>query len=253
VEKTELLVAVEPFIVLVGWRPFAATARLLEQVGADESVLAALAAGDPRHAVRLLLTEHQVRADATAWARAVTAAGLDDVAGLAIAAVVARFDGDPGVAVAAMLQSTRLEPSDAVYVPAGVPHAYVCGLGVEIMTSSDNVLRMGLTSKRMSVEHTLAAIIPDRQPTIIRATGSHVYAPAGSPFTAVLARDEEVTAAPGSYRLVLALDDACEVRVDDANYAVAEGSALALPPNAATARVATPGRAVVVSSVEEVA
>lgn len=253
VEKTELLLALEPFTVLAGWRPFADSARILAAVGAHRQVVEAAAAGDPGAAVRLLLTDHQVHVDADAWTRALAAAGVDDVAAPAMTAVVARFGGDAGVAVAAMLASCELQPYDAVYVPAGVPHAYVAGLGVEIMTSSDNVLRMGLTSKRISVEHTLAALVPDRAPTIIRAPGDRRYTPAGAPFAVAVAQHGEVTANSASYRLILAVDGDCEVAVGEKTYSVPEGAALAVPPNARSARVASAGSAVVVSSSEEVA
>ena len=38
-----------------------------------------------------------------------------------------------------------------LFVPAGSVHAYISGLGVEIMASSDNVLRAGLTTKHVDV------------------------------------------------------------------------------------------------------
>jgi mannose-6-phosphate isomerase len=40
-------------------------------------------------------------------------------------------------------------------VPAGAPHAYLSGLGVEILGNSDNVLRAGLTHKEINVEELL--------------------------------------------------------------------------------------------------
>jgi mannose-6-phosphate isomerase len=66
-----------------------------------------------------------------------------------------RFDelypGDIGVIVALMLRDVRLNPGEALYLPAGNLHAYVHGVGVEIMASSDNVLRGGLTPKHVDV------------------------------------------------------------------------------------------------------
>ena len=54
----------------------------------------------------------------------------------------------------------RLEAGQAVYVPAGVPHSYIRGTGLEVMTSSDNVIRLGLTSKPVFVERALEALVP---------------------------------------------------------------------------------------------
>src|SRR4051794_30669411 len=42
-----------------------------------------------------------------------------------------------------------------MFVPAGGVHAYLSGMGVEIMASSDNVLRAGLTPKHVDVEELL--------------------------------------------------------------------------------------------------
>lgn len=41
----------------------------------------------------------------------------------------------------------RLEPFEAIYLAANEPHAYVSGELVEVMATSDNVIRAGLTPK----------------------------------------------------------------------------------------------------------
>ena len=43
-------------------------------------------------------------------------------------------------------------------MPAGAPHAYLHGTGVEIMGNSDNVLRAGLTHKPVAVEELLHVV-----------------------------------------------------------------------------------------------
>ena len=45
----------------------------------------------------------------------------------------------------------HLQPGQAVYQDAGLPHAYLEGQNVEIMSNSDNVLRGGLTPKHVDV------------------------------------------------------------------------------------------------------
>lgn len=249
VGKTELLIALEPFVVLVGWRPTADAAAVLRAVGADPDVVAALAAEEVPAAVRLLLGDRPVFTDADGWRSAATAAGLDEVAGTALAAVADRFGADPGVAVAALLRSEELAPGDAVFVPTGVPHAYVHGLGVEVMNSSDNVLRMGLTRKPMSVDHALAAVAAGRSGTVLRAPADGTYAPAGAPFTVRMVGGGEALAPAGHYRLVLAIDRTCVVVAGLDSYALEVGQALAVPAAAPPASVSTSGRAVVVSEV----
>jgi mannose-6-phosphate isomerase len=59
------------------------------------------------------------------------------------------------VVISLMCNHLTLAPGEAVFLPAGNLHAYLCGAGVEVMASSDNVLRGGLTHKHVD----LAALI----------------------------------------------------------------------------------------------
>ncbi|CAM5649297.1 hypothetical protein SVIOM74S_01659 [Streptomyces violarus] len=68
------------------------------------------------------------------------------------------YPGDPGVLAAMLLNHVRLQPGEALYLGAGVPHAYLNGLGVEIMANSDNVLRCGLTPKHVDVPELLRIV-----------------------------------------------------------------------------------------------
>jgi mannose-6-phosphate isomerase len=61
----------------------------------------------------------------------------------------AYFPGDPSVIAPLYLNVVELRPEEAIYIPAGILHAYVHGFGVELMSPSDNVLRGGLTKKRV--------------------------------------------------------------------------------------------------------
>jgi mannose-6-phosphate isomerase len=71
------------------------------------------------------------------------------------AALAETYPGDPGVVISLMCNHLKLAPGEAVYLPAGNLHAYLTGAGVEVMASSDNVLRGGLTTKHVD----LAALI----------------------------------------------------------------------------------------------
>ena len=62
------------------------------------------------------------------------------------------YPGDPGVIIALFMNHVWLEPGEALFLPAGNIHAYLSGLGVEIMAASDNVLRGGLTPKHVDVD-----------------------------------------------------------------------------------------------------
>ncbi|WP_323960819.1 mannose-6-phosphate isomerase, class I [Arthrobacter sp. JZ12] len=66
--------------------------------------------------------------------------------------------GDPGVLVALLLNRITLTPGQALYLPAGNIHAYLEGLGIEVMGSSDNVLRGGLTGKHVDTAELLKTV-----------------------------------------------------------------------------------------------
>jgi mannose-6-phosphate isomerase len=65
------------------------------------------------------------------------------------------YNGDPSVLSPLYLNLIDLKPGEAIFLPSGVLHAYIHGLGIELMANSDNVLRGGLTSKRIDVEELL--------------------------------------------------------------------------------------------------
>ncbi|HEY4107585.1 mannose-6-phosphate isomerase, class I [Puia sp.] len=52
----------------------------------------------------------------------------------------------------------NLQPGEAIFQDAGLPHAYLEGQNVEIMANSDNVLRGGLTPKHVDVTELLKHI-----------------------------------------------------------------------------------------------
>ncbi|WP_265522588.1 mannose-6-phosphate isomerase, class I [Oerskovia flava] len=83
--------------------------------------------------------------------------------------------GDPGAIVSLMLNRVTLEPGESMFVPAGDVHAYLSGCAVEVMASSDNVLRAGLTSKRVDVDALLECATctpaPAARPRVSRAPG----------------------------------------------------------------------------------
>jgi mannose-6-phosphate isomerase len=60
-----------------------------------------------------------------------------------------------GVLSPIVLNLVRLEPQQAMYLPAGELHGYLEGVGVELMANSDNVLRGGLTPKHIDVQELL--------------------------------------------------------------------------------------------------
>ena len=68
------------------------------------------------------------------------------------------YPADMGVLSPALLNLVCLEPGQAMYLPAGQLHAYLDGVGIELMANSDNVLRGGLTPKHVDVPELLKVV-----------------------------------------------------------------------------------------------
>ena len=62
---------------------------------------------------------------------------------------------DIGVLSPIILNLICLKPGQAMFLPAGTLHAYLDGVGIELMANSDNVLRGGLTPKHVDVKELL--------------------------------------------------------------------------------------------------
>ncbi|MEZ8107169.1 mannose-6-phosphate isomerase, class I [Vibrio cortegadensis] len=69
------------------------------------------------------------------------------------------YDGDIGLLAPFILNTVELEPGEAMFLFAETPHAYVQGTAIEIMASSDNVLRAGLTPKHMDVPELIDNVV----------------------------------------------------------------------------------------------
>src|SRR5580658_9335281 len=62
---------------------------------------------------------------------------------------------DRGIFSIYLLNLVHLQPGQGTFQPAGVLHAYLEGVNVELMANSDNVLRGGLTTKHVDVPELL--------------------------------------------------------------------------------------------------
>ncbi|MCG7210056.1 mannose-6-phosphate isomerase, class I [Streptomyces arenae] len=161
--KPELICALTEFDGLCGFRAPEQAAELLDALGVDslKPYVDLLRAHPEEAALREVLTgiltadreemAHTV-AEATA---ACTRLGGDHAP---YAGIAHHYPGDPGVIAAMLLNHVRLQPGEALFLGAGVPHAYLDGLGVEIMANSDNVLRCGLTPKHVDVPELLRVV-----------------------------------------------------------------------------------------------
>lgn len=161
--KPELICALTEFDGLCGFRDPVAAADLLDGLGVDalKPYVDLLHAHPEDAALREVLTavltadpEEMSRTVAATMAACTRLGGAyEPYAGLAH-----HYPGDPGVIAAMLLNHVRLQPGEALFLGAGIPHAYLSGLGVEIMANSDNVLRCGLTPKHVDVPELLRVV-----------------------------------------------------------------------------------------------
>ncbi|MEV7523983.1 mannose-6-phosphate isomerase, class I [Streptomyces sp. NPDC091371] len=182
--KPEMLCALTPFDGLCGFRPPLEAAELLDGLGVDslKPYVDMLHAHPEEAALREVLTA-VLTADRAEMAHTVAeaAAAADRLGGpyAAYASLVHHYPGDPGFIAAMLLNHFRLQPGEAVFLGAGVPHAYIEGLGVELLANSDNVLRAGLTPKHVDVPELLKVTrFESGDPNVLRpeGNGEEVYA-----------------------------------------------------------------------------
>ncbi|MQY77493.1 MAG: mannose-6-phosphate isomerase, class I [Spirochaeta sp.] len=69
-----------------------------------------------------------------------------------------RYPGDIGVLSPLFLNLVEVKPGEALFLQAGQLHAYLQGVGIELMANSDNVLRGGLTPKHIDVAELLSIL-----------------------------------------------------------------------------------------------
>lgn len=184
--KPELICALTEFDGLCGFRDPVESADLLAGLGVDslKPYVDLLHAKPQEAALREVLTA-VLTADPEEMAATVTevteAARRLGGAYAPYAGIAHHYPGDPGVIAAMLLNHVRLQPGEALFLGAGVPHAYLDGLGVEIMANSDNVLRCGLTPKHVDVPELLRIVrFEATDPGVLRpeaaADGEEVYA-----------------------------------------------------------------------------
>ncbi|WP_103500610.1 mannose-6-phosphate isomerase, class I [Streptomyces sp. SM14] len=230
--KPELICALTPFEGLCGFREPDRTAALMDALGVDglKPYADLLRASPPGAALREVFTAI-LTADAERQAESVHATGraaaeLAESGGEFAAACAAyarladSYPGDRGVLAALLLNHVRLAPGEALYLAAGVPHAYLTGLGVEIMANSDNVLRCGLTPKHVDVPELLRIVeFTGGEPSVLRpeagpdgeeryATPAREFrlsrrqlAPGGAPASLPGGRPQILLATAGTVRL----------------------------------------------------
>jgi mannose-6-phosphate isomerase len=154
--KPELLYALTPFQAMCGVAPADGTNALLAELGPAAAHLRdRFRDGGVTSVVEYLLRERPTLGpllDAAAHHDEPQCRWLNRLSQL--------HPGDPSAAMVLFLNHVAMEPGEAIYLGAGNLHAHLGGTGVEVMASSDNVVRCGLTSKYVDTEEVLRVLDP---------------------------------------------------------------------------------------------
>lgn len=164
--KPECLCAVSPFWTLCGFRKISEMIDLFEKSGLS-SLTKEIAGLKHRpdsqgmrdffsHLLMMVSRKRQkVIEEAVIWA----APRVDDDPVARWTMHLCReYPMDLGAIAPLYLNLIRLNPGEALYLPAGLLHTYLKGTGIELMANSDNVIRGGLTSKHIDVQELLEVI-----------------------------------------------------------------------------------------------
>ncbi|MFM1826342.1 MAG: hypothetical protein RLZZ37_977 [Actinomycetota bacterium] len=140
--------------------------------------------------------------------------------------IISKYPNDPGVLICLLMQFHELKKGDAIHVKPGTPHSYVSGLAIEVMTSSDNVLRMGLTNKPIKVQQALELVVEHEVQVLSLPTndGIHVYKPEAN-FELIAIDNAKKMDIDAHYSCVLNIEGKTKLKVDSKEIELQIGQA----------------------------
>ncbi|GHF15565.1 mannose-6-phosphate isomerase, class I [Pseudolysinimonas yzui] len=244
--KPEMIYALsDEFRALCGFRPVTTTRAVLD-AGRAGLLPELRTDADIRPVFEWLLSADP---EVASVVEAVTAAAQDAEGDswATVRLLAEHYPGDPGIAISLLLNTIVLRRGEALYLPAGNIHAYLSGLGIELMGPSDNVLRCGLTPKHVDVPELLRVVDftpvgdPRLRPTS-RSDGASVFAPAGAGFVLTVLEGPGARLSPATPAIVTVLSGSVrlgDVQLGFGRFAFVDGDLIATD---------SPGLAVVATS-----
>jgi len=257
--KPELVSALTPFTALEGFRPLDEIARNLEPVARPEIApeLGRLAREQTPLALRALFARLMTldpeeqgpvlkRATAEAARRR-----KSDRAWEWVARLMTHYPADVSVLCPLFLNVVRLEPGEALFLPARELHAYLEGTAIEIMANSDNVLRGGLTRKHVDLPELLATLaFEGRLPQVLKPVesgpGERVYRTPAREFELGFLRvatDRPYTPSPGrGVEILLGIAGETRILAGGEATPLRAGQAVLVPASLPTYEIEGDGR-----------
>ena len=221
--KPECICAVEPFLALCGFRRVPDILAYMEPLRIEElaAPLSILRQHPNRNglggfyqALMTLSPGVRRRLVSKAVEGSEKLAGEDPAYGWVIR-LDAAYPEDIGALSPLMLNLVRLEPGQALFLPAGELHAYLEGVGIELMANSDNVLRGGLTPKHVDASELMSVLNFEQRdirilsPRIVSAVENVYPTPAGEFQLSVIhlsAKDGESTFKSEGLQILLCVE-----------------------------------------------
>ena len=143
------------------------------------------------------------------------------------------YRGDIGAIFPYVLNVLHLDPGEAVYLMPDILHAYAYGNGVELMDASDNVLRGGLTEKRIDLEELerimLFEATEGKKVAVKDVDGLTGYPTEGTSFLLLSCSAGHYRLSSSALRLCLAIDGNVTFTVDDSQVALGKGECALIP------------------------
>lgn len=248
--KPELLIALDEFHTLSGFRDPKRTAALFEGLGVAEDLASVIGPlterKGPAALAEVFLDVLSLDGERAKLSELVCAAAMkhkDDEGPLGeFARTVLELDevfpADPGILAALLMNRIVLHPGEAMFVPAGHMHAHLRGTGIEVMANSDNVIRGGLTPKHVDVGELVKVVdFSSGEPEVTRpdriAEGVDRYPTPCPEFDVWRVAPSEGTVVElpgaGSARILLLTSGAADLAVDGRTLHLGKGESAFLP------------------------
>ncbi len=167
--KPEVMVALTDFWLLHGFKTAEAIAKTLQEVEELNILLPLFKNRDIYHLYKYLMELPQEQVDEMLyplyerlmWGIFFDKHDPDYWAKMAFEDYTREGHFDRGIFSIYLYNIVQLKEGEGIYQAAGIPHAYLEGVNVELMANSDNVFRGGLTPKHIDVPELLKHIISE--------------------------------------------------------------------------------------------
>lgn len=151
-----------------------------------------------------------------------------------------KYPGDVGLLSIFFLKLHTLSKGQAMFIPAGVPHAYLKGNIIECMASSDNVIRVGLTGKFKDIPALLECVNDKSVVKFSPKAANFVYPAPAREFRVSkmeLKAGQKISEKSDSVRILLILRGALKLKWQTGEMDVRQGQSVLLPASLSAVRI----------------